>query len=437
MAQLTNLASEMERQLPAELVEFMQEAGLVAASQGQSLYLVGGVVRDLLLKRTNLDLDLVVTGDAIDLAKKLTNITTSSAKAKITTHPRFRTATLAWDKWRVDLATARSEHYDRPGALPTVHPGNIHLDLLRRDFTINAMAIELVPGRWGEVIDLYGGREDLEKGLLRILHEDSFIDDSTRIWRGLRYEQRLDFKLEPKTLRLLKRDTPMLETISNDRIRHELELILKEEFPEKVIRRADRLKVLPELHPAFKGDAWLARQFKKARQVSAPNPSTSLVRLRSPQVGTSPPSVELYLALLAYRLTEAETEKLISRLRLGKSEARTLRESSSLKARLESLDEPVLQPSCVYALLIDFSPLSIRANYLATDSPAVKKNINLFITKLRNIKPALTGDDLQEMGVTPGPKMKGILHLLLEARLDGEVKDRKGEVGLVEGWMNN
>ncbi len=415
MSQLTNLAGEMERHLPAELVEFMQQAGLIASGQGESLYLVGGVVRDLLLKRANLDLDLVVRGNAIELAQKLAGIT----GAKLTIHPRFRTATLVWDKWKVDLATCRSEHYDRPGALPTVHPGDIDLDLYRRDFTINAMAIELIPSRWGEVIDLYGGREDLEAYLLRILHEDSFIDDSTRIWRGLRYEQRLDFKLEPKTLRLLKRDIPMLETISKDRIRHELEIILKEELPEKVIRRADKLNILPELCPAFKGDAWLARKFKKARQASAPNP----------------PPVELYLALLAYRLTEDETEKLISRLRLGKSEARTLRESSSLKAELGALDEPVLQPSCIYTVLIDFSPLSIRANYIATDSPAVKKNISFFLSKLRNIKPALTGTGLQEMGVTPGPKMKEILHLLLEARLDGEVKDKKGEVGLVERWI--
>ena len=415
MAQLTNLSGEMERQLPAELVEFMQEAGLVAASQGGSLYLVGGVVRDLLLKRANLDLDLVVTGDAISLAKKLAGVTSG----KLTTHPRFGTATLTWDKWRVDIATSRSEHYNRPGALPTVHAGPIDLDLFRRDFTINAMAIELVPSRWGRVLDFYGGREDLERGLLRVLHEDSFIDDATRIWRGLRYEQRLNFKLEPKTLRLLKRDTPMLETISCDRIRHELERILKEEFPEKVIRRAEKLNVLPQLHPAFKGDGWLSRKFRQARRASAP----------------SSPPVELYLALLAYRLTGDEVDKLISRLRLGKLQAQTLRESNSLKAELGALDEPILQPSCIYTILTNYNLLAITANYLATDSQSVKRNINLFLTKLRNIKPSLTGTDLRKMGVTPGPKMKGILHLLLEARLDGEVKDRKGEVGLVEGWI--
>jgi len=131
MPQPDNLASRIEKQLPAELVEFMQQAGLVAASQGQSLYLVGGVVRDLLLGRTNLDLDLVTTGNAIELARQLASI----APAKITSHPRFQTATLNWQKWRVDLATARSESYARPGALPTVKPGSLDIDLFRRDFT--------------------------------------------------------------------------------------------------------------------------------------------------------------------------------------------------------------------------------------------------------------------------------------------------------------
>jgi tRNA nucleotidyltransferase (CCA-adding enzyme) len=414
MSEPFNLAAEIEKQLPAELVEFMQEAGILAAGQGRELYLVGGVVRDLLLKRPNLDIDLVVRGNAVELAKQLA----AANKAAITVHPRFQTATLKWDKWRVDLATARSEHYTRPGALPTVHAGDIDLDLARRDFTINALAVWLIPNRWGEVIDLYNSREDLEKGLVRILHEDSFIDDATRIWRALRYEQRLGFKIEPKTLRLLKRDTGMMETISADRVRHELELILKEEFPEKVIRRADSLKVLAELHPALRGDAWLARKFKEARRIS----------------GLALP--DLYLALLAYRLTGEEIGKLISRLKLGKLHARVLTGTSNLKAELEALDEPILQPSCIYTILIKYNMTAITASLLAADSPAVRKNIKLFLDKLRQIKPALSGSDLQKMGIPRGPEIKAILQVLLDARLDGEVKDRKGEEKLVEEWVH-
>ncbi|GAI02275.1 unnamed protein product, partial [marine sediment metagenome] len=220
---------------------------------------------------------------------------------KIITHPRFNTAKLQWRKWSVDLATARSETYAKPGALPSVKPGSLENDLSRRDFTINTMAVHLGPSHYGELIDLYGGIYDLEHKFIRILHEKSFTDDATRIWRGLRYEQRLDFYLEETTLKLLKRDIPMLDTISGDRIRHEVELVFKEELPEKILRRADELKVLPKLHPSLKGNGWLAKRFQQARELSHPNL----------------PPVGLYLALLAYCLTDEENEQLISRLRLS------------------------------------------------------------------------------------------------------------------------
>ncbi len=415
MAEITNLSIEIERELPAELVELMRTTGQVAASQGQSLYLVGGVVRDLLLGRTNLDLDLVVEGDAINLAQQLAE----STQGKMITHPRFNTAKLRWNKWSVDLATARSETYDRPGALPKVKPGSLANDLFRRDFTINTMAIELIPSRYGQLIDLYRGRDDLEQRLIRVLHERSFIDDSTRIWRGLRYEQRLNFQLEPDTLRLLKRDIPMLDTISGDRLRHELELVLKEELPEKILRRAEELKVLPKLHPALKGDGWLAEKFGQTRQLTSPNLT----------------SVELYMALLAYRLTDEENEKLISRLRLPKSIAQTLRDTNSLKTKLQSLADPELAPSTIYSILHGYSLTAITANSLASDFPVARQHIQTFLTKLRYVKPSLTGNDLQKLGIAPGPRMKEILQRLHQARLDGKVTDKKGEEEMVRGWL--
>jgi tRNA nucleotidyltransferase (CCA-adding enzyme) len=415
MAQVNNLAGKMEEQLPAGLVEFMQSAGLVAASQGQNLYLVGGVVRDLLLGRTNVDLDLVVEGDAISLAQRLATIT----QAKVTFHLRFQTAKLRWDSWSVDIATARSETYSRPGALPKVEPGLLDTDLFRRDFTINTMAIELIPNRWGELIDLYDGRDDLEKGLIRILHENSFIDDATRIWRGLRYEQRLDFEFEPDTLRLLKQNIAMLDTISGDRIRHELELILQEELPEKVLRRAEELGVLEKLQPSLQGDDWLSKKFEEAREASLPGP----------------PPTELYLALLAYRLSNEETEKFLHKFRLRKLHAKALRDSHSLKAEIEALAEADIAPSRIYRLLYGYSQPALTAGFLASDSPTAKQNIHLFLTSLRQVKPSLTGKDLQKMGVPPGPRMKEVLQQLLEARLDGKIKDKKGEAEMVEGGL--
>ncbi len=411
-----NLASKIERQLPAELVTFIQRAGKIAASQGQRLYLVGGVVRDLLLGQTNLDLDLVVEGNAIELAQQLVEIN----HGKITTHPRFNTAKLQWDKWSVDLATARSETYAKPGALPTITPGSISNDLFRRDFTINAMAIELNPNHYGELIDRYEGRDDLKHKLIRVLHEKSFTDDATRIWRGLRYEQRLDFQLEPTTLKLLKRDIPILDTISGDRIRYELECILQEKCPEKVLLRAEELGVLPKLSPALKGNGWLTKKFEQVRRISSPNP----------------PPVGLYLAILVYPLTNEETEQLTSFLRLPKSLAQTLRDTTSLKAKLPSSTNPKLTPSSIYRLLHGYSLQAVTANSLACESPTARQHIQLFLDKLRYVKPTLTGNDLQKMGIAPGPQMKEILQRLHQARLDGKVTTKQEERELVEGWIS-
>ena len=415
MTKIINLANKIEKRLPAELVNFMQVAGEVAQSEGQSLYLVGGVVRDLLLGRANFDLDLVVEGNAIELAQQLTEI----KQGKITTHPRFGTAKLQWNKWSVDLATARSETYAKPGALPRVKPSSISSDLFRRDFTINTMAIHLNPARYGELLDLHGGRDDLKHKLIRVLHEKSFIDDATRIWRGLRYEQRLNFQLERTTLQLLKRDISMLDTISADRIRYEIECILRERYPEKILRRADELKVLPKLHPALKGNGWLAEKFEQARHLNSPNL----------------PSVGLYLALLAYPLTSEENERLISFLRLRKSSAQTLRDTINIKAKLPSLANPELSPSSIYRLLHGYSLQAVTANSLACDSPLTYQHIQLFLDKLRYVKPILTGNDLQRMGIAPGPQMKEILQRLHEARLDGKVTSKQDERKLVERWL--
>jgi tRNA nucleotidyltransferase (CCA-adding enzyme) len=411
MTEVTNLASRMKKQLPAEVFAFLREAGELTQGQGQNLYLVGGVVRDLLLARNNLDLDLVIEGDAVTLAQELAR----TRQGKITTHPRFGTAKLQWANWSVDLATARAETYARPGALPAVKPGTIASDLSRRDFTINAMAVELNPGNFGQLLDPHGGRDDLERKYIRVLHTKSFIDDATRIWRALRYEQRLDFHLETATLKLLKRDVAMLDTISGDRIRHELELIITEALPEKALRRADELGILTRLHPSLKGDRWLVETFALAREHSRP-----LL-----------PAPLLYLTLMAYRLTADETDKLIAYLRLPRSSAQTLRDTIALKAKIDDISVPGLAPSFIYSHLNSHSPTALTANSLATDSTTAAEHIELYLNVLRHVHPSLTGEDIKKLGVPTGPKIKEILHRLREARLDGNVSTRKDEEELV------
>jgi tRNA nucleotidyltransferase (CCA-adding enzyme) len=415
MPKRVNLAKIMEKQLPAELVNFMWLVGEVALSRGERTYLVGGVVRDLLLGQPNLDLDLVVEGNAVELALRLKEIN----GGEITTHLRFSTAKLLWDKWSADFATARSETYDKPGALPRVTPSSIDKDLSRRDFTINAMAVHLNPGDYGKLVDPCGGRNDLKKKLLRVLHEKSFADDATRIWRALRYEQRLDFRLERKTQSLLKRDIDMLDTISSDRIRYEIECILRERYPEKVLRRAEELGVLAKLHPALKGNGWREQKFAQVRQLTSPHP----------------PEIGLYLALIAYPLTGEEAESLISRLNLPKSLARTVKDTITLKDKIKLVTIPGLSPSSIYNFLDGYSPQALVASSLATPSPTASQNIRFFLSKLRHVEASLSGEDLMKMGVVQGPQIKEVLELLRQARLNGRVTTREGEEELVRGWL--
>jgi tRNA nucleotidyltransferase (CCA-adding enzyme) len=405
-----NLSSQLEKYLPPPVLALVKIAGKEASELGQELYLVGGVVRDLFLGRANFDFDLVVKGDAIKLARKFSK----DSQAKLTVHSRFGTAKLDYPGFSLDLATARSEIYSQPGALPTVKPGSLKDDLIRRDFSINAMALYLNPQRFGELIDLYHGKDDLERRLIRILHPKSFIDDATRILRAIRYEQRLGFKLEAETEKLLRRHVAMLDTISGDRIRHELELILKEDEPERAIRRAEELGVLSQLHPSLKANGRPSKMFAKARQ------SDIRVSLST-----------LYLCLLIYNLTEKANEQFISRLNFSKSSAQSMRQTLQLKAQLHNLINQRLKPSDIYQLLHVYSAPAIQANALASESPIVSQNLHLYLTKLRYVKPLLNGADLKKMGIPAGPKIGDVLSALHKAKLNGEVRTRKDEEKLV------
>jgi len=413
---LVNIAGEIEARLPQELLALIKEVGKISAGRSERLYLVGGVVRDLLLGRPNIDLDLVVEGDAPSLAHQLGKM----MDGKVVTHPRFGTATFQQGPISLDLVTARCETYTEPGALPSVTPGTIENDLFRRDFSINAMAARLDPACFGELVDPYGGKKDLDQGILRVLHEDSFKDDPTRIWRALRYEQRLGLRLDTSTEECLRRDVLMIGKVSGDRLRHELEHILEEECPEKALYRAEQLGALQQLYPFLEGDGWLAERFEQARQISA---------------GSRPES-NLYLALLGWRLTVEQLEGLIERLRFGGEAARVLRDITGLKKALPALKARGLLPSASYAILEKHCPQAIQAAALATHSKLARRRLELYLSALRFITPSLDGNDLIRMGASPGKKLGQLLQVLKNARLDGEVTTREEEQELVHRWLN-
>ncbi|MBI4785645.1 MAG: CBS domain-containing protein [Chloroflexi bacterium] len=422
----TELAARLEKWLPPELSKLLHEAGEAAHELGCSLYIVGGFVRDLLLNQPNLDLDLVVDGDAIELARRLA----AKYGGRVHGHTRFGTA-----KWllqspiptgrsavsnlqSLDFTTARTEFYAHPSALPEVERSSIKQDLRRRDFTINTLAVCLVPDRYGQLLDPFGGEADLQRGLIRVLHNLSFVEDPTRMLRAARLEQRLDFKIEKRTAELMGEALDMLHRVTGQRIKHELILILQEREPEKALARLNDLGVLKAIYPAFAFDAWHAEKFRAARETAA-TPIT-------------------YLSLLCYRFTPREATDFALRLKLTNAENATLHDVLALRDEVAGpLAAPeAMAPSAIYRLLEGYGDAALAIFALAAEDERVRARIELYRTRLRQVAPELTGDDLKQMGIPPGPRYRKILMRLRAARLDGEVSSRAEEEALVRSQLS-
>ncbi len=421
------MATRLERWLPRDLFALVRDAGSAAHELGYGLYVVGGFVRDLLLNQPNLDLDLVVEGDAIALAQRLAE----KYGGRVHTHTRFGTA-----KWirvetprrgvstdavqidHLDFTTARTEFYAHPSALPEVERSSIKQDLRRRDFTINTLAICLDPQRFGQLLDPFGGEQDLERGLVRVLHNLSFIEDPTRILRAARFEQRFGFKIETRTAQLIGDALEMLHRVSGERIRHEFELIFRETEPEKALARLNELGVLRAIFSPLAFDAWHAEKFRAARQVSS--------------------AAITYFGLLAFHLTKAQAQELATRLRLATADAETLQQTLALQDEAATpLAAESLAPSDIYHLLEEYSDVALAILAIATDDARVRERVAVFREQLRVIAPELTGEDLKRMNIPPGPAYRDILTRVRDARLDGEIGSRAEEEALVGQLMDN
>ena len=404
-----SLIQELSSRLSAPARSVMAAAVREADGRREAIYLVGGSVRDLLLGRPNLDLDLVLEGDAISLGRRLAE----RRSARLVVHKRFGTASLRGDGWAMDLARARSETYSRPGALPTVRPASLAEDLARRDFTANAVALALSGPARGELIDPYGGREDLERRRLRVLHDRSFQDDATRMLRAVRYEARLSFRLAPSNIRILKRDLSYLATISGARLRRELALILGEEEPENVLRRCGALGILRALHPALAFERATAAAFVRAREEKLA------------------PVMETYFCLLTTRATEESVGSLSQRLSLPRRTVQALGDSQRLRLLVSELDRAGLPPSGASRLLEPLNPSAIAAFALVAPRSRARERASRYLREWRYARPSLKGGDLLELGIPEGPEVGALLERLHAYRLDGRVRSRRDEVAVV------
>jgi tRNA nucleotidyltransferase (CCA-adding enzyme) len=409
LTEATELLPRLQQSLPEPLARALATVIQTAETQGRTLYLVGGCLRDLALGRELLDVDLTAEGEVQSLAATATSALGGHSVA----HGEFGTVTLEANGVRVDLAMARAETYARPGALPRVRPASLEEDLARRDFTINSLALSLCGPERGRLLDPFDGWEDLRRGLVRILHARSFIDDATRILRAVRYATRLGFRLEQQTRSLLRRDASYLDTISGARVRQELLRLLSEQRPETALLLCQRLGVLAALHPALRFDARLATAFRAARR-------------RSALVGP-----ELHLALLGTRLSPEDATSVAHRLALSARERRALEGAAALGRVMSELGQPRLPPSEAVVRLETFPEVSLSAWALLAPTSTIRRRLRRYLEHWRYVKPALDGRALQRLNVPAGALVGEALRMLRTARLDGRVRTREQEVAAV------
>ena len=402
----------MENGLPQERLALIDMAAGIAADEGTPLYLVGGAVRDLLLGRPTEDLDLVVEGDAETLAAVIAKRMSGDVVA------RSQFATVKLKVWgsTLDMSTARNEWYARPGALPQIAHGTMREDLARRDFSINAMAYPLHLGRGAELLDPHGGLDDLRRGLVRTLHDGSFTDDATRIMRAVRYEQRLGFALEERTESLLRRDLPMLDTISGDRLRREVQLWTEEEPRLDILARADSLGVLAAIHPSLAGAGVMARGVASGRAGHTTD-------------------ARVCLALLMLSLSRTAGEAIVDRLQMPPGWAAVVSDTVDLRERISGLAEAAESNSRLYEYLSLYDVSAVRVWSLAAPDTRTREALALYLDRLRHVRPALNGRDLMALGVPQGPAVGAMLARLRSARLEGAAEGRAQETELVRAWL--
>lgn len=374
------------------------------------LFLVGGTVRDLFLGAAPRDLDLSFVGDRDDVPARIT----PALDARIASRSQFGTFKLEIGKPEagrevIDVAMARRETYERPGALPTVAPGSIDDDLARRDFSINAMAVCLTPVAWGELLDPFGGRDDVNSRVVRVLHGESFVDDPTRILRAVRYAARLGFRLDADTEGFVRRDLEHIRTLSGDRVRHELERIFREERAVSVLELAQGLGALHAIYPP------LALS------------DTIRDRLSEIQGERTVESDLVLLSALTASVPAAELAGLIARLNMNARWAGVVRDTGSVQDAFQHLAAPDIRPSQLHALLRKMDPAAIQGCTLITDDPVVAERLGRFWSELRAVETILDGDDLLALGLEEGPLVGELLDDLLAAKLDGQLVTAEDE----------
>jgi len=416
-----NIENLIKERFPKSILKILKTAGEIAEELNYKVYIVGGSVRDLLRGEKNLDIDLVVEGDGIKFAKSFAE---KFENLKVVIHKRFNTAkvifnmqvipNLPWEHFIVDIATARTEYYERPASLPKVETSSIKKDLYRRDFTINTLAVKLNPKEFGLLIDYFGAQRDIKEKVIRVLHNLSFVEDPTRAFRAIRFAERFKFHISKHTQKLIKFAVRLnlFEKLSGSRIYEEILLIFKETEPTNSIRLLSKYGLLKAIHPELKLTQWLEHTIHSIKETLTWYNFLFLEEKIQKEI--------IYIMGIAMSMNEKYRDSLIKRLSIPSYQADLIRKgvthAHKLMAQLNT-EEPLR----IYRTLQSYE-IEILLFTMALSNRNIQKAISRYLLELRHIKPSIGGKELIEMGLKPGPIFKKIFNTLLEEKLKGNLK---------------
>ena len=425
-----NIASLLKERLPRRVIEIFKEFGDTADTLGYAAYLVGGLVRDILLKQENLDVDVVVEGDGIAFAREYA----ANHDVRVRSHKKFGTAVLIFpDGFKVDVATARMEYYETPAALPTVEISSLKMDLFRRDFVINTLAIKLNKRDYGTLMDYFGGQNDLKEKVIRVLHNLSFVEDPTRVLRAIRFEQRFGFKISKLSQTLMKNAVKInsFNDLSGRRLFLELKLILMENQPVQAIERMNQFDLLQFISPEIKYTKELQSLLESIVGVIS---WFNLLYLEEPFQPW-----KIYWHGLTSQLDKKEMKRLAQRMQMNELEKkRMVSQAMEINTVLSQIFKIRRDSNyAIYTLLSQYDTEILLYMMARTNNEQTKKWISFYFNDLRKVKIKLQGRDLKMMGFKPGPLFKKIFSRLMEVRLNNQLNTKEEEIEFIRKEFKN
>ena len=428
----TNRKMERKRQIeliekifPKRVKNVLSKIGEIGDRLNFPVFMVGGFVRDLFLGIKNYDLDIVVEGEGIKFARELGK----ELRGRVRSHEKFGTAiVILADGFKIDVATARREYYEYPAALPKVELSSIKKDLYRRDFTINAMAIQLNEKLFGKLIDFFGGQKDLRKGIIRVLYNLSFVEDPARIIRAIRFEQRYNFKMDRTTEDFLKKaiDDRLLSRLRKKRITEELFLILKEENPLKSLKRMEKLGASKYILPEVELNEETVKRLNKVKdnykfwKCNMPDEKIQLWMI--------------YFCCLIKNIEKNQVQRIFKRIIFKQKHLDNINyvylNLNQIIIFISQKDE--ISPSNIYKKLKGLSNEVLFLAMMESNNDIAKERIVDYLIKYKKEILYISGKELKELQIKPGPIYSQILNKLLCAQLDGEEKNKKDEIRFVK-----